>query len=77
MKVVVRIRHDKEKEILKICEDFKKTSESKGEPFEYEIEGNKLTITKNKDVKQAYRRKGWFGKLNNLVIYSYVEKDGI
>ncbi len=77
MKVIVRLRHNKEKEILKICKDFKITSESKGEPFEYKIENNKLIITRNRDIKQAYRRKRWFEKLNDLVIYAYIDKDGI
>jgi len=89
-KTIIRIKYGKENEILKICEDFKKTSEGKGEPFEYEIKGNKLIITKNRDVKQACRRKYWFewkkvkdtqGKLikiprfPELVIYGVVKEE--
>ena len=73
---IIRLKHGKEEEVRKICEDFKKTSESKREPFEYEIKENKLIITKNRDVKQAYRRMKFFQKpdFKNLVIYTFVKK---
>lgn len=74
---IIRLRHNKNKEVRKICEDFKKTSESKGEKFIYNIKDNVLEITGCKDVKHAYRIRFWFEKkLPELVTYSFVKKIG-
>ena len=73
--VIVRLRHKHEK-IKKICEDFKRTSESSGEPLEYEIEGNRLIITGCKDKRHAYRIRKFWQKpdFKNLVIYALVKE---
>ena len=74
-KTIIRIRYNKEKEVRKICEDFKKTSENAGEKFIYEINNNILTISGCKDVKHAYRISGWFERnFPDKVIYGIVKK---
>lgn len=73
--IIIRLRHNKEEEIRKICEDFKKTSESKKEKFIYSIDDNVLTITGCKDKKHAHRIKFWFQrKFPDKVIYGIVKE---